>query len=889
MTVRLVGWAIIHSLWQGALIAIVLGISLSTLRKAPAALRHWLCFVALLTFATAPLITSMRYHRSPVTAQAEAVDSDFATSPPLSSATPSTSASPSAAVPEIQSAAQIGAPERFRFEAERWLPWLVVAWLFGVLLLSMRVIGGYVWARRLVSWDTDAVSADIQAMAARIAARLCPHAAVRVLASTRAQVPMVIGMLRPVVLIPASLLTGLTPAQLEAILAHELAHVRRYDYAMNLLQTVFETLFFFHPAMWWLSRRMRDEREQACDELAVAVCGDPYFYSRVLLTVEEWRSARISFAPAATGGSLTRRVQKLIGDDDRKLDVGPRWFAGIVTVAAVLLAGGSAARDQLNAQPPMDASALQDTARAHPASVHKYEGTGALETRVAWAHDVARNKNFGKYWIGYVVAGDVPGSKWDYIDRNTPVRAGDSWISGRMRFDGDFRDIKFSGIALNTLVGDYAPRQHAVMLGFEPGSRPRLVRVRLANFVFPVHFNGWPLVWVQEAGGDESVKLIAGLQNRVADNRVLGDLPTAIGAHVNARNVTPLLVDWSKQTRAPRDLRVGAIEALAFQSSPLALATLAQVARRDRDEDVRMEAVEALEDIPVAAAADTLIAFAESLDTRRLRAEAIEALGQREEPQVVGYLTRVARAGETSLRTDAIEALANLPDQNGMKIVNELARDSKLTGDIRMEAVEALGSHDADNALQTLQEIIFADGDVAVQAKAAESVGNMDDVKAVELLSRIVDTHPQVTVQIEAAEALGNAHPHAPALAALERIARTHAQTSVRARALESLGNFSDDSRGALLLMKLIAQETNEGLQVEGIEALANVGNGTEVVKFLDGLLKSDIGLTAKIEALETLDELPGDVGLPLLRSYARSADRNLRMKAVELLAERAN
>jgi HEAT repeat protein len=428
-----------------------------------------------------------------------------------------------------------------------------------------------------------------------------------------------------------------------------------------------------------------------------------------------------------------------------------------------------------------------------------------------------------------------------------------------------------------------------VMLGFEQGSRPRLVRMRLANFVFPVHFNGWPLVWLQEASGDESVQLIAGLQNRVADNGVLGDLPTAIGAHVNARGVTPLLVDWSKQTSAARDLRVGAIEGLAFQSSPLALATLAQVARRDRDDDVRMEAVEALEDFPGAAAADTLIAFAESLETRRLRAEAIEALGHREEPQVAGYLARVARGGETSLRAEAIEALANLPDQDGMKIVNQLARDSKLTGDIRMEAVEALGSHDGDNALQTLQEIIFADGDVVVQAKATESLGNLDDVKAVELLSRIADTHPQVTVQIEAAEALGNAHPHAPALAALERIARTHAQTSVRARALESLGNFSDDSRGALLLMKLITEETNERLQIEGIEALANVGSSSEVVKFLEGLLKSDIGLTAKIEALEVLAELPSDIGLPILRSYARSADRNLRVKALELLAEHAN
>ena len=304
MTVQIVGWALIHSMWQGALIAIVLGLILTALRKAPAAWRHLACLLALLAMPALALITSART----LTALPTAADIPTAGMGLPEGTGPATPPGEKRAevLPQMTDElrtgnARLAAP----FDVQPLLPWLVMGWLFGVVLLSLRVLGGYARARRLVHFDTTPVPAEIGALAARMGERLHVRALVRVLASARAQVPMVIGMVRPVVLMPASLLTGLTLPQIEAILAHELAHVRRYDYAINLLQTVVETLFFFHPAVWWLSRRLRDEREQACDELAVSVCGgDPIFYSRVLLTVEEWRSARVAFAPAATGGNL---------------------------------------------------------------------------------------------------------------------------------------------------------------------------------------------------------------------------------------------------------------------------------------------------------------------------------------------------------------------------------------------------------------------------------------------------------------------------------------------------------------------------------------------------------------------------------------------------------
>src|SRR5262249_13851986 len=143
-----------------------------------------------------------------------------------------------------------------------------------------------------------------QAIVTRLSRRLHIARRVRIFRSSLVDVPTVIGWLKPVVLVPASALAGLAPHQLEAVLAHELAHIRRHDYLVNLMQTLVETLLFYHPAVWWLSRRIRLERENCCDDLAVHLCGDPYTYARALADLEQLRGGRRQLALAATGGSL---------------------------------------------------------------------------------------------------------------------------------------------------------------------------------------------------------------------------------------------------------------------------------------------------------------------------------------------------------------------------------------------------------------------------------------------------------------------------------------------------------------------------------------------------------------------------------------------------------
>src|SRR5262249_55483729 len=144
----------------------------------------------------------------------------------------------------------------------------------------------------------------------RLAARLRVRMPVKLVESALVEVPTVIGWLKPMILLPAAALAGLDPRQLEALLAHELAHVRRHDYLVNLLQTAIETLLFYPPAVWWLSRRIREERELCCDDLAITVCGDGMVYARALATMEELRSAP-ALTLAADGGSLLARIRRI--------------------------------------------------------------------------------------------------------------------------------------------------------------------------------------------------------------------------------------------------------------------------------------------------------------------------------------------------------------------------------------------------------------------------------------------------------------------------------------------------------------------------------------------------------------------------------------------------
>lgn len=220
-------------------------------------------------------------------------------------------------------------------------PWLMAGWLCGVLLLSLRTLLAWKQALALSRRGARQPGALVARALERTLARTRVSCRVRLLESVAIEVPMVVGWWRPLILMPASALAGLSVLQLEAILAHELAHVRRHDILVNLLQALVETVLFFHPAVWWLSDRIREEREYCADDVAVESCGNALFYARALATLEQVRAGVPAMAVAATGGPLLRRIQRLLAAPTGGPPPNPWKPVGSLAAAALVAALGA--------------------------------------------------------------------------------------------------------------------------------------------------------------------------------------------------------------------------------------------------------------------------------------------------------------------------------------------------------------------------------------------------------------------------------------------------------------------------------------------------------------------------------------------------------------------
>lgn len=320
------GWTLLHFVWQGALVALTLAVANACLHRRSARSRYAAASAALLAMLALPVATFVVSRSAPP--QPGAVDS----------------ASVAARVPgPVLSVDR--APARWTRVQERvvdGLPWLVAGWSLGVLALSIRFLGGWLLVRRLAR--SASPLPDWQATLERLCGRLRVSRPVRVCESLLVEVPTVVGWLRPLILLPAATLAGFTPMQLEALLAHELAHIRRLDYLANLVQTLAETLLFYHPAVWWASHRMRVEREHCCDDAAVALCGDPLGYARTLARLAGLRSP--ATVMAASGGSLFARVKRLIAAPDQHEPRAPRWTAALLTLTVLLALGTLAVLEQ---------------------------------------------------------------------------------------------------------------------------------------------------------------------------------------------------------------------------------------------------------------------------------------------------------------------------------------------------------------------------------------------------------------------------------------------------------------------------------------------------------------------------------------------------------------
>ena len=368
------GWMLVHSVWLISLIVAVAAVTLNLLRRRSANARYLVgCVALLLSVSVLPsvfvwVMAQSRGTKQPVvaidttaavrasdviewdgTGQHFRVDADpgFTPQPVASHLQSTTDDGSQSSHTEVTThdksttRSAVDEPTTWQQIEARLRPhlaWLVSGWLAGVCLLSLRPLIGWHATWRLRRVGLSEVPDDVLVTLHRLAERLGLRRATKIFQSSLVRIPCVVGAFKPVILLPASVFVGLSPEQLEALLAHELAHIRRHDFAVNVVQTLAETLLFYHPAIWWLSRRIRQEREHCCDDLAISVCGDVAGYARMLVSVEGLRARVPQASVAASGGSLVERIRRLLPSPEQTRSP---WITGVVVLATLLVLVGS--------------------------------------------------------------------------------------------------------------------------------------------------------------------------------------------------------------------------------------------------------------------------------------------------------------------------------------------------------------------------------------------------------------------------------------------------------------------------------------------------------------------------------------------------------------------
>jgi beta-lactamase regulating signal transducer with metallopeptidase domain len=372
------GWTLLDFVWQGVLVGCAAAVLLGLLGRARPQWRYGVACGALLLCAALPLANLALRLAEPGTPV-----------PPLAplTALPETvSTALDAVVPSHARPVEAGrATDAWRQALQPRLPLLTLCWAGGAAVLALRLLLGLAWVRRRSRPGAYRLDPAWQAVLDRLAARMGIGRRVVLGLVDDLASPVTAGWWRPVVLVPASLASGMAPQLLEALLAHELAHVRRHDYLVNLFQSAIEILLFYHPAVWWLSHRIRVERELIADDLAASVLGEPRRLALALSELDLFQLSTPQLAQAAHGGKLMSRIKRLVRPQSEPIN----WklilpVLGLALSAAVVSQAGTAAP-----QEPPAAQAQQAAAQARTAST---EATRAARDAAKATRDAARSE-----------------------------------------------------------------------------------------------------------------------------------------------------------------------------------------------------------------------------------------------------------------------------------------------------------------------------------------------------------------------------------------------------------------------------------------------------------------------------------------------------------------
>ena len=313
------GWTIIHFLWQGVLIGLVTALILALVPSRQAGFRYMTACLALgvcvMTFMVTMILLGQQTR--PLEQTAGTIATDMEVLEPMEIANPAQGT-------EVMTSDFAGL--------------IAIAWILGVLLMSARFIIQW-WATvRLRTGAHEEIDSSWQTLFDQLKEQLGLSARIRLLGSRIAETPMVIGWIRPVVLVPASAFTTLTSEELKLVLLHELNHIRRMDHLINLLQGTAECLLFFHPVTWWLSNQIRNERELCCDDLTIQTMNQPRIFARALFKLETLRlehtESPLNTAVHATGGSLMSRITRMLETKNQTRTTKAAWKAPLAVALA---------------------------------------------------------------------------------------------------------------------------------------------------------------------------------------------------------------------------------------------------------------------------------------------------------------------------------------------------------------------------------------------------------------------------------------------------------------------------------------------------------------------------------------------------------------------------
>ncbi len=329
------GWMVIHSLWQATLIAIVSGILMIALRKKSAHIRYIVANVALFTVFVAATVTFCFHYdfnnQSPQILSNQSfnvIDESIAKN----------GISLLNATSEDVSSDNLLNISNFKDYFNEHLPLIVTLWLFGAALFLMRLLGSvsYIYyLKSRMNFPTDEYWTE---MMQKLSVKSGLKRTVDLVESAMVRTPMVVGHLKPMILFPMGMINKLTPEEVEGILAHELAHVIRHDYVFNIIQSIVEALFYYHPAVWWLSTQIRNERESACDDIAINLINSKMNYAKALVSIQEMAYYPMNMALGFAGqrkNQFMMRMQRILNLPQNKTPVMEKLIATLLIICTL--------------------------------------------------------------------------------------------------------------------------------------------------------------------------------------------------------------------------------------------------------------------------------------------------------------------------------------------------------------------------------------------------------------------------------------------------------------------------------------------------------------------------------------------------------------------------